>query len=182
MENENSHNEDWLSKLPKDSGFEVPEGYFDTVEDQFSARLREESLPNDAGFEVPNDYFDSIEERIMSQLETPKTGKVISLRSRILRVASIAAIFALLLTAYFYPISSATEPTSDEIAAWMEENIGAMEASDFIAALDEDSFLEVSILDDSYDTNIEKYLDENDTYILIEESPGVLDETFEDNI
>ena len=60
MENKNIHNDDWLSNLPKDSGFDVPKGYFDSVEDEFSARLREESLPDASGFDVPEGYFDDI--------------------------------------------------------------------------------------------------------------------------
>ena len=84
MENKNIHNEDFASKLPKNAGFDVPNGYFDDVEDGFSVKLREESFPNEVGFEVPSDYFDTLEDRILSNVELPKQGKVISLRTRIL--------------------------------------------------------------------------------------------------
>ena len=177
MDNKERHNEDWLSKLPKDSGFDIPKGYFDSVEDDFSARLREESLPDTAGFEVPKGYFDSLENRILDQVEMPKQGKVISLRSRILRVASIAAVFAILLTTYISLPNTIEEPTSDEIAAWIDENIGEVYTDDILDAFDEVANLDGSFLETSIENNnIEKYLDENDTYILIEESQGLFDE------
>jgi len=176
MENKEIHNDDWLSNLPKDSGFEVPEGYFDAVEDQFSAKLREESFPNKSGFETPEGYFDGLEEAILSKVELPKKGKVISLRSRILRISSIAAVFAILLTIYFSPPEN-NAPSSDEIAAWIDENISDIDTEYIVGAFDEETTLEESFFEDSLESNnIENYLDENDTYILIEESPGLFDD------
>ncbi len=177
MENKNTHNEDWLSSLPKDSGFEIPEGYFDTVEDQFSAKLREESLPNESGFDVPEGYFDGLDDSILSKVELPKKGKVIPLRTRILRVSSIAAVFAIMLTVYFSAPNEVTAPSSDEIAAWIDENISDIDTEYIVEAFDEETTLDESFFEDSLENNnIENYLDENDTYILIEESPGLFDE------
>jgi len=176
MENNNTHNDDWLSSLPKDSGFEVPKGYFDNVEDQFSAKLREASFPKDSGFDVPKDYFDGLEEVILAKVELPKKVKVIPLQTKILRMASIAAVFALLLTIYFRPIET-SEPSYEEIATWIDDNMSTIEASDIVGAFDENTTFDESFFDDSLESNnIENYLDENDTYILIEESPGLFDE------
>ena len=174
MENKNTHNEDWLSSLPKGSGFEIPEGYFDTVEDQFSAKLREESLPNEAGFDVHEGYFNSLEDSILSKVELPKKGKVIPLKTRILRVSSIAAVFAIMLTIYFSVPDEVTTPSSDEIAAWIDENIGDIDTEYIVGAFDEETTLDESFFEDSLENNnIENYLDEDDTYILIKESPSL---------
>ncbi len=178
MENKEIHNGDWLSKLPKGSGFEAPEGYFDGVEDDFSTRLKEELFPNEVGFEVPEGYFNGLEDRILQQVELPKKGKVISLKTRILRTASIAAVFALMFTGYQFIFNQTQEPTPDEIAAWMDMNIGAIYTQDIIDELDESTdFSEPDFLDSSLESNsIETYFDQNDTYILIEESQGLFDE------
>ena len=177
MENRNLHNEDWLSSLPKDSGFDIPEGYFDAVEDQFSAKLREESLPDKSGYDIPVGYFDGLEDVIVSKLKLPKKGKVIPLRTRILRVSSIAAVFAIMLTVYFSVPNEVATPSSDEIATWIDENIGDIDTEYIVGAFDEETTLDESFFEDSLENNnIENYLDENDTYILIEESPGLFDE------
>jgi len=176
MKNKNIHNEDFASKLPKNAGFDVPNGYFDDVEDGFSVKLREELFPNEVGFEVPSDYFNTLEDRILSNVELPKQGKVISLRTRILRIASVAAAIALLFVGYQF-FNQEIEPTSEEIAFWINENIEEIDTSDILNVLDENTTLDDSFFDDSLENNtIEKYLDENDTYILIEESPGLFDE------
>jgi hypothetical protein len=177
MENKNIHNDDWLSNLPKDSGFDVPKGYFDSVEDEFSARLREESLPDASGFDVPEGYFDGLEDVILSKVELPKHGKVIPLRTRILRISSIAAVFAVMLTVYFSVPNDVTTPSSDEIAAWIDENIHDIDTEYIVGAFDEDTTLDESFFEDSLEDNtIENYLDEDDTYILIEESPSLFND------
>ena len=147
MENENKHNDDWLSKLPKESGFEVPNGYFDNIEDQFSTKLKEETLPDSSGFEVPEGYFDTLENKILDQVELPKKGKVISLRSRILRISSVAAAVALLFVSYlnFFNTSS-YDPTFDEIAVWIDSNMSDIDAEELMNLLEIDENLDDSFL------------------------------------
>ena len=178
MENDNRHIEDWLSKLPKDSGFEAPEGYFDQIEDQFSAKLREDSLPNSPGFEVPEGYFSTLEDRILKNIELPKKGKLISLKSRIMQISSVAAAIAILFVSYLmFSGTSNDEPTFEEIAVWIDTNISDVETEDLVNLLGNDEDLDDSFFDSTIENNnIEKYLDENDTYILIEESQGLFDE------
>lgn len=177
MENKNIHNEDNFPKLPKNAGFDVPKGYFDDVEDMFSIKLREESFPERVGFEVPAEYFNTLEDQILAKVELPKKGKVISLRTRFLRVASVAAVVALFFVGYQF-FNQETEPTSEEIAAWMDINIDDIDSYDILNELDETTeFSEVTFLDNSIENNsIETYFDQNDTYILIEESQGLFDE------
>jgi hypothetical protein len=176
MKNKNIHNEDSFSKLPKNSGFDVPKGYFEDLEDAFSVKLREEAFPKEVGFDVPSYYFDTLEDRILAQVELPKKGKVISLRSRILQAASVAAAVALLFVGFQF-INKEVEPTSEEIIAWMDVNISEIDTYDILNELDENTeFSDVSFLDDSIESNsIETYFDKDDTYILIEESQGLFD-------
>ena len=178
MENKSVHNDDWLSKLPKESGFDIPKGYFDEVEDQFSIKLREASLPEDAGFDVPNGYFEELEDRVLDHIELPKQGKVISLRTQMLRISSIAAVFVLLFAGYLLFFNGSDEElTYDEIAIWVDDNISDIETEDIISLYDIDEDLDDTFFDNSIESNnIEQYLDENDTYILIEESQGLFDE------
>jgi len=45
MENNSRHiNKDWLSKLPKNSGHKAPDGYFDSIENDFSVNIVEQNL------------------------------------------------------------------------------------------------------------------------------------------
>lgn len=172
MENNSKHiNKDWLSKLPNNSGHKAPEGYFDTIEDDFSAKLAEQHFPKTNGFAIPESYFDTLEDRILESIELPKKGKVIPLRTRMARFvnAAAAAIIILFIGVYFnkYEI----EPTSDEIAVWFEDNISAITSEDMTLALTDEDFEDSSFLNEEIDGDqIIKYLDENDTYILIKDS------------
>ena len=178
MDNLSKHTTDWFSGLSKDPGFDVPKGYFDQVEDDFSIKLKEESFPKESGFKVPSNYFDTLEDKILDQVEFPKKRKVISFQSRITKIGSIAAAIALLFVSYIYIANlSNNEPTFDEIAMWVDTNINDIDAEDIMSVLEDDESLDDTFLSSSVEEGtIDKYLDENDTYILIEESQGLFDE------
>lgn len=175
MDNNKEHNKEL--NIPKNSGFEVPKGYFDSVEDNFSTRLKEESLPQDSGFTVPKDYFDSLEDSLMEKLSEKET-KVIPLRTRVLRFASIAAVFVFIFISIWNKPDTTEDLSSEEIAAWIDMNIEDIYANDIFEELDENvEFTEVDLLESSIENNsIDSYFDQNDTYILIEESQGIFDE------
>lgn len=70
-----------LSEItPKESGFQVPENYFDSIEDSVVAEIKSKNLniqtrtPN---FKTPNNYFDSLEDVVITKLkaQTFKTEK-----------------------------------------------------------------------------------------------------------
>ncbi len=179
MENNYRNIEDRLSKIPKDSGFEVPQGYFDQVEDDFSFKLKEEIIPTNSGFDLPEGYFESLEDRILEKVELPKKGKIVPLRTRIARFSSAAAAVVLLFASYLIVYSNGDpDLTSDEVIAWIDENIEIVSTEDIVDAFDEDTDLEDTFVFDNDLENdiIDKYLDENDTYILIKESEGLFEE------
>lgn len=55
-------------KFPKKHGFSVPKGYFDVVEDAVNSKLAAELLPDKEGFTIPEGYFDSVEEAVFAKL------------------------------------------------------------------------------------------------------------------
>lgn len=176
MDKNKEHNEEL--NIPKTSGFEVPESYFSFVEDDFSTRLKEDQFPNNSGFKVPEGYFDSLEDKLLEKVAEPKKGKVISLRTHVLRFASIAAVFVFVFISIWNRPTAEEELTAEEIAAWLNTNIGDIYEDDITYELDDDvEFTEVDLLENSIENNsIDSYFDQNDTYILIEESQGLFDE------
>lgn len=70
-----------LSKITsKGSGFQVPENYFDSIEDDVMAEIKSKNLTkqtNAANFKTPNNYFDSLEDLVITKLkaETFKTDE-----------------------------------------------------------------------------------------------------------
>jgi hypothetical protein len=86
------------NRLPykKDSGFKIPEGYFQEFEDRMMAHVTfSESAPKENPFKVPENYFETLGDKLMENIETaPEKGKVIPLFNRriLAYVASVAAI------------------------------------------------------------------------------------------
>ena len=84
-----------MGKLSKDSGFKVPEGYFDNLKDRIMDKMEDAQaqLPENEGFQVPDGYFDKLSDEILSKSEEKET-KVIQLKSYrkvFYAVASVAA-------------------------------------------------------------------------------------------
>lgn len=96
------------NRLPyrKDSGFKVPEGYFGEFEDRMMTRLTlTEGKFEENPFKVPENYFKELSGRLMENVNTaPEKGKIIPLFNRrmLSYVASIAAIFAILLSSVIF--------------------------------------------------------------------------------
>ena len=70
----------------KETGFSVPQNYFEEIEDNFSTHLFEEKNSKKITFEIPNNYFNTIEDKILLKVVVNKKPiKVISLKQRILK-------------------------------------------------------------------------------------------------
>ena len=80
------------------SGFTIPKGYFDGLEEELMAKVVTEELPHETGFNIPTAYFNSVEQQIIEKVtDKPKT-KVIDFKELLLkRVIPIAAAASLLL-------------------------------------------------------------------------------------
>lgn len=75
----------------KNSGFKVPKGYFDSLENSLLTKIKSDSYSEKSGFKTPSDYFTNF------KLETPseeKSAKVIQLRdwTKWMAAASIVAL------------------------------------------------------------------------------------------
>lgn len=57
-------------------GFKIPEGYFDTFEDELFATIAEEDLPKHTGFTTPDSYFEVVEDQIMATIKASDTPEV----------------------------------------------------------------------------------------------------------
>ena len=131
MEKEIKNSINYLNeKTEFDSGFSVPEGYLDGIEDDFTLKLKEDTLPKDSSFEVPNNYFDTLETKILDKTSPNKKGKVISLKRNLLKLipVSIAASLLLFFSLQFFntqtpkntPINI-DELSSTEIENWLDD-------------------------------------------------------------
>lgn len=180
MNNTEKHNEDFLSKSSIDTGYSVPKGYFDSVEDTFSSKLFEETLPKESGMEIPSGYFDRLEDRVLSKVEIPKKGKVISIRKKLIRLIPITAAASVVLFITLNTIFTDNidiDPTSEEIAVWFDENISTIDDDDLTSIFDTDDLIDSSILENIVNSDeIDTYINEDDTNILIEDSTIFLDE------
>ena len=128
-----------LSEISLDkSGFEIPENYFDSIEDGVIAELKSENLlkkETTETFKTPENYFNSIEDMVLAKLKAtaiqnntestiPKnyfdtledqvlskiktTPKVISLKSRFIKFAAPIGIAASLLLVFVLNNNSTT--------------------------------------------------------------------------
>lgn len=62
-------------KFPEKPGFAVPKGYFEAIEDAFTAKLSAEHLPVKEGFATPEGYFDSVENAVFTKLDKEASEK-----------------------------------------------------------------------------------------------------------
>ena len=103
----------------KNSGFRVPEGYFDSIEDQVMSKIGEENLKgriSDTGFDLPDNYFEGLEDRVMSKIDKPET-KVVSLfsRKRLYYISGVAAAILILVSVLINRTTTSTEDINYEM-------------------------------------------------------------------
>jgi hypothetical protein len=163
--------EDTNNKLPNEAGFSVPKGYFDTIEDDFSAKLIDEHLPNNSGFKIPENYFENLGDHVISKVELLKKGKLISFRRKTIKLIPVAAAIALFLfIGINFMFTDKTELSSDEIALWFDNNINTITNDDLITELGDLVLDDTSLLDEIINNNsIEYYVNANDNYLLIQD-------------
>ncbi len=153
-------------KDKKNSGFKVPEGYFESFGEKLSEKIREPGsfLPSQEGFSVPEGYFETFNEKLAKRIDLPE-AKVITLyqyKKHLWAAASVAAIVAFFL---LMPGNTAGDLTFDdlagtEIALYMENNELEL-TDDEIAQMVPVEDLEMSDMMDNQleEDNIMEYLD-----------------------
>ncbi|WP_290700275.1 hypothetical protein [Lacinutrix sp.] len=156
MTNKNLHN-------IKNSGFKVPQNYFEGLEDSILAEAKLKSIVNDSGFKTPEGYLDNFE--VLIKKET----KVISIFSRknILAVSSIAAALVLFFSLNLFNNSTLSindlETTTVDNYILDETEIGDLTSLFQDIELNENQFIDYSISDETLDSYLETD-DFNDLY------------------
>lgn len=163
----------------KETGFKVPETYFDTVENSVINKKDKVSLPKNTGYILPVNYFDTLEDKVFSKLDEnledkqsvpenyfttfedivieriAKDKKSISIKKLWIPTA-IAASLVLIFSIY-NPISSKNNIVVTEVNQWIEEGYLGMDSYDIAEFFNPD--LETLDLENTINTDdLENYI------------------------
>ena len=174
-----------MKKIPKNTGFKTPEGYFERVTDRILDRIKNEEvsgMPEKDGFTIPEGYMEKMQKEVLSKVKNSDTP-VISLhpyRKHLLVAASIAAIFVLVIGLQWNDTKSITfdDLASADIETYFEtREIGftSYEIAEVIPvnSIDMNEFMETGVDDE----NIMDYLE--DSIDDLEELNLELDEEYQ---
>lgn len=156
-------------KHTKQTGFKVPEGYFDNLEDVVLNKLNTKSnlehIKN-TGFNAPRDYFSMVEDNVFKKLKTEdKDVKVVSLISRrnLLYISGVAAAVVLLISIF----STKKELTFESLETELVEtyiSTNNMNSSDLATLWNEADLSDIVFNDYEFlDETVEDYIFENST-------------------
>ncbi|WP_397446168.1 hypothetical protein [Polaribacter sp. R77954] len=177
MENDIKHSEDFIkNKVGKKPYFKLPTDYFDTIENEITAKISEDKLDKTNAFKVPEDYFSNVEHEVFKNINfNQKTTKVISFKERLRKAIpyAAAASIALFISLNTFVFNTNKELNFDaisdsEIEYWLDEN--TVSTSEIITILedeilDENAFTFANINDES----IEDYINSIDNTSLLNE-------------
>ena len=129
MDTKDKNSIDYIKSITQiKSGFSAPENYFDSVEDSVFSKITEQSLSKESAFTAPKGYFNHFEDSLFTKINFPKKEiKVISLKSRLLKVIPAAAAASVLLFIglnYFTFSNSVSFDSipSEEIENWLDDS------------------------------------------------------------
>ena len=144
MRKSNQNNKNLIEGISNDTGFNTPLNYFDDLEDTIISKIREEHIPDEVSFLAPNDYFSTFDEELLSKIEFPqKDVKVISLKSRFLKIIPTAAAACMLLFIglnYFSTNEKISFETisNEELELWFNESNLENDAINLLEFVDTD--------------------------------------------
>ena len=149
----------------KNSGFKVPQDYFEGIEDAILNEAKLKSIVSDSGLNVPESYFENLEASILDKALVKNETKVISLFSKrnLIYLSGIAAAVLLLFNLSIFNSVVTFDSLDAELVEnyFDENNLNSLE----IASLFEDTELEN--IDTNFitleDESLEDYLLENST-------------------
>lgn len=158
------------------SGFSAPENYFDSVENSVFTKIKEQSFSKENAFTTPENYFNNFEDSLFAKIDFPKKEvKVISLKSRLLKIIPTAAAASVLLFIglnifTFSETNSFDNISSEEMENWLDESYVKNNTS-IINFVDAD-FKESNVLEEDSsikDEDIFEYLNTIDSSTLLTE-------------
>ena len=177
MDTKNKNSLDYIKSITQNkNGFSTPENYFDSVEDTVFSKIKEQSFSKENAFTAPKDYFEHFEDSLFEKINFPKKEvKVISLRSRLLKIIPAAAAASVLLFIglnyfSFSDTASFESISSEELENWLDESY-INNASSTVNFVDAD-FKDSNVLEE--DSSIEgedifEYLNTIDSSTLLTE-------------
>ncbi|WMI64528.1 hypothetical protein RBH94_10695 [Aestuariibaculum sp. YM273] len=142
------------------SGFKVPENYFDTLEDRLFTQAKLKASADSSGFTMPENYLNTLEDNILSQVSEKETAKVIPLFSRknLLYASSIAAAITLLFTLSIQNTKPMLDGVDNETVEsyLLNEDIDLYEIASTLTAEDlaKENFKEVKIDETTFEDYI----------------------------
>jgi len=157
MKNENLH-------TTKDSGFKVPQNYFEGLEDSILNEVKLKSTISDSGFKAPENYFETF------KVSVEKETKVISLfnKKAVLYVSSIAAAIVLFFSLTLFNNSpiSIHDLDTETVDNYILDEINLEDIASLFQdnELNETQFIEYSLNDDTLDSYLEA--EENNNLFL----------------
>ncbi|WP_370478255.1 hypothetical protein [Tamlana flava] len=144
----------------KETGFKVPNDYFNNLEDVVMAQIKLSEKVSHSGFKTPSGYFDTLEDRIIEKTSVKKATKVISLfnKKNLIYVSGVAAAVLLLFNLSIFerdPWSSLDTETVENYL--LDENI--VDSYELASLMTEEELAESDFTDvDFDDENVETYL------------------------
>jgi len=124
-----------IEKFPKREGFNLPSSYFENLESHVFLKLKQDKITKPLKADIPEGYFNTIEDRVFDKLKEDNLlqPKVISLRSKFIKVFTPLAIAASLLLFFIvnynnnkYDIENVT---TSEIDTWIEKDLITLDAN-----------------------------------------------------
>lgn len=172
-----------MEKNKYTTGFKIPEAYFEAFDVRMFEKLKEEELPKDSGFAVPDHYFDELEEKIV-QSTTTSNWKVLRNEKPKINVPNRSAILytltgiaaAVVVVLSLYPFGSNTSYSFEDlnetiVSAYIQDGELDLTAEDLAMYLQDEDFDALVVPSETIsEENLSDYLLNNldDTTLLIE--------------
>lgn len=184
MEQEVKHSINYISqKTGGETGFSIPENYFDTLEDVIlSKTVIPQPSKENKSFNVPEHYFSTLEDNILSKVSlnekkaTQKEAKVISFFNRLQKVIPYAAAASVLLfigTYFLYNYNSSIvfeDITITDVETWFDTGYGTTNNTEMAMVLEASDFDDTELFSVTLNNEaIENYLNTVDTNLLLNE-------------
>ena len=152
----------------EETGFKVPDDYFDALEDVILSDIKLKKMSSDSGFKLPEDYFNALEATITNKMATKTHTKVIPLfrKRTLIYISSTAAVVLLLFNLSIFK----SKPTFDSLDFEtvenyiLNENIGSYEIAALLSEEDllEENFIEYQVEEETIEAYILDNLDVED--------------------
>lgn len=149
----------------KNTGFKVPNDYFDGIEDAILSDIKLKEMVPESGYKLPDTYLDALDDTIFNKISAKETPKVISIfnRKNIIYISSAAAAILLLFNLFTLKNKSAFDRLDTETVEnyIMDENIGSYEIVSLLLEenLLNEGFTELKIDEQTVETYILNNLD-----------------------